>query len=290
MSFQSFAAARNAVLLSGVLGASGAIATLYNPPPPSYYPYNTTNIPYTNLTVSLAAPDPPKALPQKATAGDLKWQPVMDFDKDGCYNVPAIDANSKIVQGLEHNWVSASQDCRDLSDLENNNVYSRARCNSGWCVYLYDYYFEKDVALPNFWDPGHTHDWEHIAVWVKDDAVQYVGASQHGEYEIRKASDVRFEGQRPKMVYHKDGASTHCFRFANAADDAIENHTGKWFRGDLVSYNGFPGNTRSKLEAHDFGKASFALKDSSYQGQLDRAKPGEVNFDTGRDEGSPGNP
>lgn len=243
-----------------------------------------------NATAHRMAAAPPTALPQRATANDLRWQPVMDFDTDGCYNVPAIEASGRIAEGLEHNWVGLSEDCRDESDLRNNNVYSRQRCNNGWCAYVYGYYFEKDVALANFLDPGHRHDWEHIQVWVKDGKAEYVSASQHGGFEIKKASDVRWEGERPKMVYHKDGVSTHAFRFGNADDDRIENHLGVWFRGALVSWNGFPGNTRNLLAAHDFGSANWALKDGSFQGSLDRGKPAGITFDTGRDEGSPGTP
>ena len=156
-------------------------------------------------TVLLArqTPNPPTALPQRATANDLRWQPSLDFDTDGCYNVPAIDKDKNIAQGLPHDFVGLAANCRDASDLANNNVYARQRCNAnGWCVYLYDYYFEKDVALQFFLDPGHTHDWEHIAVWTRDGAAQYVAASQHGGYEVRPASSVRWDGDHPKMVYH----------------------------------------------------------------------------------------
>lgn len=236
------------------------------------------------------AVNPPTALPQKATADDLRWQPSMDFDTDGCYNVPAIDKDGNIAQGLPHDWTTPSADCHDKSDLLNNNVYSRQRCNNGWCAYIYDYYFEKDVAIPDFADVGHTHDWEHIAVWVKDGKAEYVGASQHGDYEVKAAADVRWDGEHPKMIYHKDGAGTHCFRFANAADDTIENDLGVWFRGALVSYNGFPEGIRDKLYAHDFGAANIALKDSAFQGNLDKAKPSGITFDTGVDDGSPGTP
>ncbi|KAK3367689.1 necrosis inducing protein-domain-containing protein [Podospora didyma] len=238
------------------------------------------------------AVNPPTALPQKATANDLRWQPSLDFDTDGCYNVPAIDSNGNIAQGLPHEWVGTASNCRDLSDLNNNNVYSRQRCNNGWCIYIYDYYFEKDVSIPNFFDPGHTHDWEHIAVWVKDGKAEYVGASQHGNYEVKAASSVRWDGEHPKMVYHKDGASTHCFRFADAGDDNIENAKGVWFRGPLISYNGFPAGIRDLLYAHDFGSASIALKDASFPGQITKAKPAAIaTFDINLDaDGSPGNP
>ncbi|KAK4095735.1 NPP1-domain-containing protein [Parathielavia hyrcaniae] len=239
------------------------------------------------------APNPPTALPQRATANDLRWQPSLDFDTDGCYNVPAIDAQGNIVQGLPSAWTGLSSDCRALSDLDNNNVYSRQRCNSGWCVYLYGYYFEKDVAIPNFFDAGHRHDWEHIAVWVRQSTgrAEYVAASQHGDYEIRAAGQVRWDGDHPKMVYHKDGLSTHCFRFANADDDRIENHKGVWFRGALVSYNGFPSAAlRNKLFAHDFGSASIDFKDARFAGAITKAKPAGVTFDVNADVGSPGTP
>ncbi|KAK3936960.1 necrosis inducing protein-domain-containing protein [Diplogelasinospora grovesii] len=236
------------------------------------------------------AVNPPTALPQKATANDLRWQPSLDFDTDGCYNVPAIDSNGNIAQGLPHDFVGLASDCHDLWDLNNNNVYSRQRCNNGWCIYIYDYYFEKDVAIADFWDPGHTHDWEHIAVWVKDDKAQYVGASQHGNYEIKAAADVRWDGEHPKMVYHKDGLSTHCFRFANTADDNIENAKGVWFRGALVSYNGFPTGIRDLLYAHDFGDATIALKDSQFPSNIQKSMPSGITFDINLDQGSPGTP
>ncbi|KAK3346425.1 necrosis inducing protein-domain-containing protein [Lasiosphaeria hispida] len=238
------------------------------------------------------AVNPPTALPQKATANDLRWQPSLDFDTDGCYNVPAIDEAGNIAAGLPTNFAGLSSDCRDLSDLDNNNVYSRQRCNAnGWCFYLYDYYFEKDVSLANFFvGTGHTHDWEHVGVWVKDGQPQYVAASQHGNYEVRPASSVRWDGEHPKMVYHKDGLSTHCFRFADASDDAIENHKGIWFRGSLISYNGFPAGIRDKLFAHDFGKATIAIKDSSFPGDITRAKPAAISFDVNTDYDSPGFP
>lgn len=58
--------------------------------------------------VSPRAVNPPTALPQKATANDLRWQPSLDFDTDSCYNVPAIDKDGNIAQGLPHN-VSKNQ-------------------------------------------------------------------------------------------------------------------------------------------------------------------------------------
>ncbi|KAK0648264.1 necrosis inducing protein [Cercophora newfieldiana] len=232
---------------------------------------------------------PPTALPANFTFWDGVYQPVLDFDQDGCYNVPAIDKDGKIAEGLGVNFVSLTSSCRDESDLDNNNVYVRSRCNSnGWCIFLYDYYFEKDVAIPNFADIGigHRHDWEHIAVWTLHRTPAYVAVSQHGGYEIKAAKDVRWDAEtHPKVVYHKDGAQTHCFRFANQGDDKIENHKKVWFRGDLVSYDGFPSGIRDKLFAHNFGDATIAIKDSTFPGNIKKAQPKEVTFDANVDSG-----
>ncbi|RWA07291.1 hypothetical protein EKO27_g7812 [Xylaria grammica] len=245
------------------------------------------------LPFKLETRDPPQALPKKATTNDLKFQPAMDFDTDGCYNTPAIGPDGTINPGLDNKNTGLSSSCRDLSDLQNNNVYSRARCNNGWCAYVYDYYFEKDVVLPYLpFDVGHRNDWEHIVVWAQDGEAKYVAASQHGDYEIKAASDVRWDGTHPKMVYHKDGVGSHDFRFANQDDDNIENATGEWFYGDLVSWNGFPSTgLRDTLSAYDFGSANFALKDASFAGNLDRARGDLIpDFDINKDEGSPGDP
>ncbi|KAF3003838.1 hypothetical protein E8E14_003406 [Neopestalotiopsis sp. 37M] len=51
----------------------------------------------------------PVALPEKATAEQIKFQPVLDFDKDGCYNAPAIDAEGNVNHdwgGSRHDWES----------------------------------------------------------------------------------------------------------------------------------------------------------------------------------------
>lgn len=42
-------------------------------------------------------------------------------------------------------------------------------------------------------------------------------------------------------MYHKDGAGTHCFRFANDGDIAEpENPTGSFFKAPVVGWNSWP--------------------------------------------------
>ena len=57
---------------------------------------------------------------------------------------------------------------------------------------------------------------EHIVVFVQGDEAKIVAASAHGDYDTKNAADVRWDGTHPKIVYHKDGGSTHAFRFASA--------------------------------------------------------------------------
>ncbi|KAF5676576.1 necrosis inducing protein [Fusarium heterosporum] len=222
--------------------------------------------------------DPPRALDSNASDEEKKWQPAMDFDTDGCYNVPAIDKDGNVSPGMKA-WMqyNFAKDCRDESDLDNNNVYVRTRCNNGWCAYLYAYYFEKDVGSPGVIGPagGHTHDWEHVVVFVKDnEGAKVVAVSQHSDYETRRNDGARWhDNTHVKVVYHKDGGQTHAFRFANEGDDAIENHKKSWFFGGLVGWNGFPNTgVRDKLTGYDFGSAALAIRDGSFKPNLDKAR------------------
>ena len=197
----------------------------------------------------------------------------MDFDTDGCYTSPAIGRDGVLNPGMDHCWTKTYKHCREPAMLTNTNAYVRARCNNGWCAHMYGYYFEKDVSVDVICGVGHVHDWEHVIVWVYQDQIKYVAVSEHKGWVVKDVKDVRMEGNHPKIVYHKTGGLTHAFRFANEDDDRIENHSGQWFRAPLVSWNGFPTvELRDALETHDFGKASFALKDSRMRDELPKAK------------------
>ncbi|ETS73990.1 hypothetical protein PFICI_13856 [Pestalotiopsis fici W106-1] len=237
------------------------------------------------LLRALERREPPSALPEKATDDQKKFQPIMDFDQDGCYNTPAIDSNNKTAGGLRHDFTGGEAACRDASDLLNNNVYVRTRCNGGWCGHVYDYYFEKDVAVQHFFDVGgHRHEWEHIVVFVKNDVAEVVAVSQHGDYDTWLASDATFQdGTHPMVVYHKEGGSTHAFRMADRDDWWAENHSSAWYLGPLIDYDtGFPDGVRDVLVNHDFGRATMAIKDGEFKKNLDYARNNLVEgFDSG---------
>ncbi|KAI0131132.1 necrosis inducing protein-domain-containing protein [Daldinia grandis] len=264
------------------------------------YTYHIAASPIAGIR-QIASRDIVNPLPEIATKDDKRWQPAADFDTDSCYNTAAISPDGQINPGMDHNYSGPSENCRNSARLDNNNVYSRKRCNNGWCAFIYDYYFEKDVAVPYVIDAGgHRNDWEHVIVFVKDGKAEYVAVGKHGDFDTRKAEDVRWEdGTHPKVVYHKQGGSTHMWRFAREDDDKIENERGVWFKGPLVSYNGFPSTElREKLTSHDFDKARsiakprMAISDRYIRDNLNWAKNDVVpGFDSGVDDAqSPGIP
>ena len=228
-------------------------------------------------TPALAAP--PTALPARAEAIEAKWQPAYDYDTDGCYPTPAIGPTGAVNGGLKPTG-SLSGDCRATADLDNTNGYARYKCNNGWCAIAYGLYFEKDQALAGSSLGGHRHDWEHVVVWVQNDVAKYVATSAHGDFTIAGAGSVRWTGTHPKIVYHKDGASTHTFRLAGGGDEPPENAYGTWQYPALVGWTGFPSAAvRDKLSAHNFGSANFGLKDAAFAGLLTEAKPAGISFD-----------
>ncbi|KAL8334448.1 hypothetical protein RB598_008954 [Gaeumannomyces tritici] len=219
------------------------------------------------------------ALPVRALAIEHKFQPVLDFDKDGCYYTSAIDPNGNRNpglgpgQGVPPNCLRST--CRDPNRLQNSNVYSRARCNNGWCAIMYEYYFEKDQVVCGSFVGGHRHDWENIVVFVRDNQVKRVAPSCHAEYK-KATNSPRLEGQSAKVVYHKDGARTHCFRWATAADDKIENYTGKWFQGKLVGWLGWPSVGLRDKAMKPYDGPNAKLPDGLFKEYLGRAAGDQV--------------
>ncbi len=224
-----------------------------------------------------ASAEPPTQIGENATEGDEKWQPAMDYDTDSCYSTPAIAADGALAEGLEPDG-GITENCRDAGDLGNTNTYVRTVCDGTLCGHVYAYYFEKDqateVAGPA--DSGHKHDLEHVIVWVKDDVATHVSVSAHGKYEdTRPANEVRWEGTHPKVVYHKEGGSTHAMRFANEEDDAVENDSGAWHFPFLLSWWNMEPVVRDGLQGSDFGSASIDLKNDRIEEILGQDAAGE---------------
>jgi hypothetical protein len=220
-------------------------------------------------------------LPQNAGGYEASFSPAFDYDTDGCYAVAAISPAGAINGGLKTTG-AINGSCRDRSDLDKSQTYARSKCNNGWCAIVYAGYFEKDQAVHGSGLGGHRHDWEHVISWVDQsaDRVEFVTTTQHSSQRTYPRSQVRFDGSHPKVVYHKDGASTHFFRLANSNDEPPENHYHDWRHPPIVDWNGWPSTgLRDKLMTAGFGSASIKIKDGSFEYLLAAAKPAGIPFD-----------
>ncbi|MFI6427826.1 NPP1 family protein [Promicromonospora sp. NPDC050880] len=240
------------------------------------------------LPATAAHADPPQALPESAGDWDTAFSPIYDYDTDGCYPTPAIGPDGTIAPGLGIGGDMNGQ-CRDWWDLDNTQTYSRAKCNNGWCAFMYASYFEKDQAAHGGGASGHRHDWEHVVVWVKhtcgpqgcttNPRVEYVSVTHHNSSLTWPRSEVLFLGEHPKIVYHKDGVSTHVFRRANSNDDPPENHYRTWRQPPIIDWNHWPSTwLRDRLVNADFGSAAIKIKDWEFEFWLEQMKPAGIPF------------
>ncbi|MEV6410562.1 NPP1 family protein [Kribbella sp. NPDC051718] len=234
-------------------------------------------------SAALAFAAPPQGLPQNAGGWEQSFSPAYDYDTDGCYATPAIGADGTLNPGLNPSG-AVNGNCRDQSDLDNSQTYARSSCNNGWCAVVYASYFEKDQAVAGSSLGGHRHDFEHVISWINQAAneVQYVTTTQHSSQVTYTRSQVRFDGSHPKVVYHKDGLSTHFFRLANSNDEPPENHYHNWRYPPLVDWNGWPSTAlRDTLMNADFGSATIKItdKDNRFHNLLNASKPAGIPFD-----------
>ncbi|RGP65182.1 mosquitocidal toxin [Fusarium longipes] len=188
-------------------------------------------------------------LPQNASSLELEFQPLLDFDMDGCYNTAAMDPKGRTNSGLGPT-ASPQGRCRDRIQLENANVYSRSRCNNGYCAIMYEYYFEKDQSVGFSFLAGHRHDWENVVVFVKDGEIIRVVPACHGKYgpykeapagtwpePIKYKNAIPLKDNHPMIVYHRHGGGTHCLRLAHHKDvKDPENPFKAFHRAPLVGW------------------------------------------------------
>lgn len=234
----------------------------------------------TSYTLAEEFPRLDEALPSKVSIQG--YEPLFDFDGDGCYPAAGISRNGQQNPGLKTSG-AINGSCHDAGFLDISNTLHRYACiQSGannFCAHIYDMYFEKDQAVHGSGLGGHRHDWETVAIWQKDGNITHASYSCHGDMYTRTFSDSPKEGNHVKFVYHKDGGSTHCFRFAKDNNEPAENHYGYWVTPAITSWYELKGDNvsnhdmRAKLNSFDYGSASIKVKDSSYLSFLNRWKP-----------------
>lgn len=224
------------------------------------------------------------ALPAGVEASSIA--PVFDFDSDGCLPAAGISRAGDKNGGLRPTG-SLGGSCRSANFLELSNTVHRYACTSSggntYCGHYYALYFEKDQIFSGV-ESGHRHDWEYAAVWTVNGVVTHASFSAHGALTTSPVSDLEFENGHVKIVYHKDGALTHAFRFAKTGETA-ENPYGRFVTPPIVSWYEFTGDghingkwsnliMRTLLNSYDYGSANLPTADSRFVSSLNNYKPG----------------
>jgi len=113
-------------------------------------------------------------------------------------------------------------------------------------------------------------------VVLKNGVFERVSVSCHKSWHSRGRNDVKWEGDHPRIVYHKDGPSTHCFRYAETPDvsSPAENHLGIWVRGALVDYAALKDVHRNAIEdSRYWNAASWAFSNTRWRDTFEIVVP-----------------
>jgi hypothetical protein len=222
-----------------------------------------------------------QGLPEAASEEAKRFAAVFDFDTDSCYPAPAVSKDGEMNAGL-HASGGVTGQCRELDQFQNANTYSRTvsidKGGSKYSVHMYALYFEKDQWAAG---SGHRHDWEYALVWTKGGALTHASFSAHGGVTTKAREELYFDagmGDRVKVVYHKDGGSTHCFRPAKK-DEKPENELGRWVTPTLVEWDRMQSTTvsneqlRRQFNDYDYGDANCSFNDKNFPGQIAKNPP-----------------
>ncbi|MFE0251416.1 NPP1 family protein [Streptomyces sp. NPDC059010] len=206
-------------------------------------------------------------LQQKAGTFQLKYMPDFDYDSNSCFPAAAVDASGRLNGGLKNSG-SITGACRHPNTA---NTYSQAWCKNGWCAYVYALYFEKDQTLNGADAFGHRHDWESVVVFQQQgkEKPSFLAASRHGGYSTHPVNEVPMNGNHVQIVYHKDGASTHAFRFAKWGEQPEA--MGRWDHPALVDVPQMDDAPRNALWNSKWGKANFPLT-GNLQSNINKAR------------------
>lgn len=237
-----------------------------------------------SLSTATQASDFPSLDQAVPNAEVINLAPVFDFDGDGCLPSAGISRTGQMNAGLSASG-SMTGGCRTSNFLDSSNTMHRHACmthgGNEYCAHIYSLYFEKDKAT--IFGGGHRHDWEHATVWSKNGQVTHGSYSAHGDSFTKPASELEFEGNHLKIVYHKDGILTHAMRFAKNNESA-ENPYGRWVTPNIASWYSAYGDgvtnsqMRNLLNTYDYDSATLPTKDSKFLGNVNNFKPWDYPY------------
>ena len=112
-------------------------------------------------------------------------------------------------------------------------------------------------------------------VWTTNDKLTHAYVSQHSGGDLEPISKLHFDAWCPecvKVVYHKNGGTTHAMRFAKENEKA-ENDTKYWVKPPIVDWWLMPAAIQSKLNTHGFGHADCSVCDARFPYAISHETP-----------------
>ena len=219
-------------------------------------------------------------------SGDLqKFRPIMSFDSNSCLPIAAIEQigtsdTYKINRGESDRHTSRNCRTASLTQAYGNSI-CQTHGGNRYCAHVYAFYFEKDRAQ-TFNSTGHTHDWEHVIMWVKDGVVRFMTTSDHRgteQWDLYKddnndggiASDTRKTGNRYHVRYFRTdgGFSTNSFKREKVGDSFSSTD----YR--LSDTAGFSANAINALNTGDFGRGVQRVVGSNVTNYLRDKQPND---------------
>ncbi|KAH8427906.1 NPP1 family protein [Aspergillus melleus] len=202
----------------------------------------------------------PETVPNDATGNAYKkFEPFLHI-AHGCQSYPAVAANGDTSGGLQDTG-SATGGCRDQGK---GQTYVRGGWLNDRYGIMYAWYMPKDMPTSGVSAGAHRHDWENVVVWVNDPAVAnptFLGAAASGHGSYKKTSSPQREGDRPKVEYFTSFPTNHELQFTGTLGRDLA----------LIAWESLPEAARKGLEDAEFGKATVPFKDSTFQGNLEKA-------------------
>ncbi|CAI5716243.1 unnamed protein product [Hyaloperonospora brassicae] len=226
-------------------------------------PFTSPEIPHDHVR---PIPQPePETIDQEAA---IRFKPQINF-VNGCHSYPAVNEEGEHGGGLKPTGTSDG-DCEEPT--YGSQIYGRATVHKGKLCIIYALYFPKEMSL---FEPGHRHEFEHVAVWTddpgreEDPAVLAVSVWTGKQYvEMAPPGPEFMDGDSVQLRYMSTDSSSHKLSF-----------TKKFGKSQpLIMWDQLKKETRSALETVDWGKSQMPLKDSEFMKNVEGSWP----FDTAK--------
>ncbi|KAB8261877.1 necrosis inducing protein [Aspergillus pseudonomiae] len=202
----------------------------------------------------------PETVPDTPTGNTYKkFEPYLHI-AHGCQSYPAVADNGDVSGGLQDTG-SATGGCRDQSKAQ---TYVRGGWHNGRYGIMYAWYMPKDMPNSGVSAGAHRHDWENVVIWVNNpanDNPTLLGGAASGHGSYKKTDSPPREGDRPKVEYFTSFPTNHELQFTNTLGRDLP----------LIAWESLPEAARQGLESAKFGKATVPFKDSTFQGNLEKA-------------------